>query len=276
MSALTDDVQADKCLEFQALHESPDAFIIPNPWDVGSARIFQGLGFKALATTSSGFAYTLGKNDGEPTLLEQLEHCRALAAATEIPISVDFENGYAASPEAVAANVSSLMETGVAGCSIEDFDRDDKVLYELPLAVERVAAAVEAVKGVGFPFMLTARAEHLLRGGSDLDEVITRLQAFESAGADVLYAPGITRIEDLRVITSAVSKPVNVLGVMMPNSSVADFHAAGAKRISIGGALTYAAVRPVIEFGERMLNEGSFAWTSEMASGARISELLAG
>ena len=266
---------SDKCHRFAALHSEPQAFIIANPWDVGSARLLQGLGFKALATTSSGFAYTLGKADGEPTLEEKLEHCRAIAAATDIPLSADFEDGFAADPNGVARNVAALIATGTAGCSIEDFDRTDKSLYELPAAVERLTAAIEVAANLDFPFTITARAEHLLRAGRDLDQVITRLQAYGAAGADVLYAPGVTSLDDLRTITSELDKPFNMLGVTIPGATLAEFQAAGAQRVSIGGALTYAAARPVIEFGEAMINEGSFDWTAQRASGRRISELFA-
>ena len=266
--------QAEKGRAFAALHTQPDAFIIANPWDIGSALLMQGLGFKALATTSGGFAYGLGKEDGEPTLEEKLEHCRAIAGATSIPLSADFENGYAASPEGVAANVEALIATGTVGCSIEDFDRKGKSLYELPAAVERLRAAIEVASKQDFPFTITARAEHLLRAGRDLDEVITRLKAYEAAGADVLYAPGVASLDDLRTITAELNKPFNMLGVTLPSATLADFQAAGAQRVSIGGALTYAAAKPIIEFGEAMVKDGTFAWTAEMASGKRISELF--
>ncbi len=266
--------QAEKCERFAELHAQPETFIIPNPWDVGSARLLQGMGFQALATTSSGFAYTLGKVDGEPTLEEKLVHCEAIASATDIPLSADFEDGYAREPEQVARNVEALIATGVAGCSIEDFDREAKTLYEPSLAVERVAAAVEVAKRQSFPFVLTARAEYLLRGGSELVVVIERLKAYEAAGANVLFAPGIRSLEDLKTVTDELSLPFNMLGVMIPGATVSDFQAAGAKRISIGGAMTFAAAKPIIEFGEQMLEEGTFSWTSEMASVPRVFELL--
>ena len=267
--------QSEKCHSFAALHSASEAFIIANPWDVGSALLMQGLGFKALATTSGGFAYTLGKQDGEPTLEEKLAHCRSIAAATNIPLNADFEDGYAADADGVAKNVEALIATGTAGCSIEDFDREGKTLYELPAAVERLTAAIETAHKVDFPYTITARAEHLLRAGQDLDEVITRLQAYEAAGADVLYAPGVVSLDDLRTITNELNKPFNMLGVTIPTATLTDFQAAGAQRVSIGGALTYAAAKPIIDFGEAMLNEGSFAWTAQMASGKRIGELFA-
>ena len=266
--------QEQKCRQFAALHAQAEAFIIPNPWDVGSARLLQGLGFKALATTSSGFAYTLGKADGEPTLEETLTHCRAVVSATDIPLSADFEDGFASDPGQVAKNVTALVATGVAGCSIEDFDRESKSLHELPLAVERVAAAVEVTRGLDFPFTLTARAEQLLRSGRDLDEVIKRLQAFEAAGADVLYAPLIASLEDIRTVTSELTKPLNVLAGVVPGATLADYQEAGAQRISVGGRLAFAAVKPTIEFGEAMQREGSFEWAAHVAPYDRIIELL--
>ncbi len=268
--------QAEKCRQFAALHQQSECFIIPNPWDVGSALLMQGLGFKALATTSSGFAYTLGKADGKPSLQEKLDHCRAIAAATAIPVSADFEDGYAAAPEQVAENVAAMIATGVAGCSIEDFDRKSQSLYELPLAVERIAAAVEVAHAQGFPFTLTARAEHLLRAGRDLDAVINRLQAYEAAGADVLFAPGIDSLDDLSNVTSALNKPFNVLGVMIPGAALDDFAAAGARRVSVGSALTFVAAKPIIESCEAMLQEGAFDWVANMAPYQQLMALMSG
>lgn len=257
--------QAEKCNLFRELHEKDEAFIIANPWDVGSAKLLQGLGFKALATSSSGFAFAIGKGDGQPTLEEKLTHCRSVAAATDIPVSADFEDGYAVSPEDVARNLAALIETGVAGCSIEDFDRGEKQLFDASLAIERVAAAVEVVRGLSFPFQLTARAEHLLRGGTSLDEVIERLQAYEAAGADVLFAPGIRSLEDLRTVTGAVNKPFNVLGVMLPGATLADLQAAGARRVSIGGSLPFVGMKPILESCQAMIEEGRFDWVQNMA-----------
>ena len=268
--------QAEKCAQFAALHEADDAFIIANPWDPGSARLLQGMGFKALATTSGGFAYTLGKADGEPTLEEKLAHCRAITAVTDIPLNADFEDGFATAPEDVAANVLAAIDTGIAGCSIEDFDRDAQELYDFNLAVERVQAAAEVVATLEFPFMLTARAEHLLRAERDLDEIVRRLQAFQAAGANVLYAPGIRSLDDLRTVTRAIDRPFNALGVMIPGATLADMQQAGAQRISIGGVLPYVGAKPILESCDAMLNEGRFDWAANMADVGRLTELMKG
>jgi len=266
--------QQEKCERFEALHAGADAFIIPNPWDAGSARILQSLGFGALATTSAGFAYTLARGDGQPTLEEKLTHCTELAGATDIPINADFEDGYADDPAAVAVNVLRLADTGVAGCSIEDFSRSTRTLFGFSQAVERVQAAAEAVKTLGMPFQLTARAENLLRGVNDLDDTIARLQAYQAAGAHVLYAPGIRSLEDLKTVTGALERPVNVLGVFIADASLGDFAAAGARRVSLGGALTWAAVKPLLDASREMLDEGTFNWLGDIASGAEVAKLL--
>jgi len=266
--------QEEKCIHFEQLHQADEAFIIPNPWDAGSARLLEGIGFKALATTSAGLAYTLGRSDGEVSLEEKLKHCATLATATSIPINADFENGFADDPESVAKNLLKLAETGVAGCSIEDFSRDAHTLYDFNHAIERVQAAVEAVATLSFPFQLTARAENLLRGVDDIDDTISRLQAFESAGANVLYAPGITQLDHLKKITGEITKPFNVLAPFFPKTSVADFAKAGAQRISVGGALTYASINPILLAGKEMLEQGTFDWVSTMASGKEVQMLL--
>ncbi len=246
--------QIEKAHVFQALHESRETFIIPNPWDAGSALLLQQAGFKALATTSSGFAQSIGKVDGEVSLEEKLDHCRVLASVTDVPISADFENGFADAPQEAAQNILKLAETGVAGGSIEDYSRSE--IYDFDLAVDRVAACAEAVAGLSFPFTLTARAEGLLRRTCTLDEVITRLQAFEKAGADVLYAPGLKSLEEVKNVIGAVSKPVNVLAPFMPDVTLAEYADFGVARISVGGALagkireaTLAAARKMFESG---------------------------
>lgn len=268
--------QAEKCVRFAELHDADEIFLIPNPWDIGSAKLLQGLGFPALATTSAGFAYSIGRADGEVSLDEKLAHCSALANATSIPISADFENGFADDPKTVGENVVKLAATGVAGCSIEDYSRDGQVLYPFDLAVERVHAAAEAVAALDVRFQLTARAENLLRGINDLDDTIARLSAFEAAGANVLYAPGLNELAQLREVTAAISKPFNVLAPLFQGVTVNDFAAAGAKRISVGSALTWAAVNPLISSSEEMLRHGSFSWTAQMASSKTVNALLSG
>src|SRR6266567_4177349 len=201
--------QALKAALFQALHAG-EPFVIPNPWDAGSARVLAALGFKALASTSSGFAFTLGRLDGHVTLDEVVRHATTLDRATELPVSVDLENGYGASPESAAMAITRVAEAGAVGASIEDYDSEGS-LYSKDHAVERVAAAVAAARRLGFPFTLTARAENHLRGNPDLEDTIARLRAFETAGADVLYAPGLRTTAEVRAVCDAVSKPVNVL-----------------------------------------------------------------
>ena len=235
--------QDEKAEAFRKLHEG-GTFVIPNPWDPGSARVLEALGFKALATTSSGFAFTLGRLDGTVTLDEMVDHAARLDRATSLPVSVDLEDGYGPEPERAALAVTRAAEAGAVGGSIEDYDRDG-FIYELEHAVERVAAAAKAAHGLGFPFVLTARAENHIRGNPDLEDTIARLQAFERAGADVLYAPGLRTVEEIRAVCQAVSKPVNVLA--LPALSVAEIADAGARRISVGGGFTWIAVRAMAD-----------------------------
>ncbi|HET7569295.1 MAG TPA: isocitrate lyase/phosphoenolpyruvate mutase family protein [Gammaproteobacteria bacterium] len=267
--------QQEKADRFRTLHER-GTFVIPNPWDIGSARLLASLGFEALATTSSGHAYSLGRLDGDVGLERALEHCRALAGATQLPVSADFENAFAAEPRLAAANILRAAETGIAGCSIEDFSGDaDKPIYDFELAVERVAAAVEAVRGLDFPFTLTARAENLLHGVNDLDDTIRRLQAFEAAGADVLYAPGLKTLDEIRTVVGAVGRPINVLGPMVKGATVADMAAAGVRRISTGGALANVAIGALLRAGEALQERGDFGWTADAAPRSAISEVFA-
>jgi 2-methylisocitrate lyase-like PEP mutase family enzyme len=246
--------QEKKGEAFQALHAG-DAFVIPNPWDAGSARVLEALGFKALATTSSGFAFTLGRLDGNVTLDEVVEHAAALDRATDLPVSVDLENGYGADPASAALAVTRVAEAGAVGGSIEDYDPAG-FLYELDHAVERIAAAAEAAHGLGFPFMLTARAENHIRGNPDLEDTIARLQAFEQAGADVLYAPGLRSTEEINTVCQALSKPVNVLA--LPGLSLAELAAAGARRVSVGGDFTWVAVRAMVDAATAVRDTGDF------------------
>jgi 2-methylisocitrate lyase-like PEP mutase family enzyme len=247
--------QTDKATAFRALHEG-EPFLIPNPWDAGSARVLAALGFEALATTSSGFAFTLGRLDGETTLDELVAHTAALVGATDLPVSVDLENGYGAEPEEAARAIARIAQAGAVGGSIEDWE-PDRGLYEPAFAAERVAAAVEAARGLDFPFTLTARAENHLRGRPDLGDTIARLQAYERAGADVLYAPGLRTADEIRAVCEAVSKPVNVLA--RPGLTLAEVYAAGAQRVSVGGALAWVAVKAMADAAEALRDGGDFS-----------------
>jgi 2-methylisocitrate lyase-like PEP mutase family enzyme len=263
--------QKEKAELFKALHEREGAFIIPNPWDAGSARLLAGLGFEALATTSAGFANSRGRSDGEVTRDEVIEHCRDLCAATELPVSADLENCFADDPERAAETILLGARAGLVGGSIEDYSGDpSNPIYEFALAVERVHAAAEAARSLGFPFTLTARAENLLRGRPDLDDTIRRLQAFEAAGADVLYAPALNTLDEVRLLTGAVSKPVNVLAPMLKGVTVAQLAEAGVRRISLGGALARAALNALLRAGTEMRDQGSFGWASDLASTAGL------
>ena len=260
--------QEQKAEAFRALHAG-EAFVLPNPWDAGSARVLAALGFKALATTSSGFAFTLGRPDGSATLDEVIEHAATLDRATDLPLSVDLENGYGPDPESAALAITRVAEAGAVGGSIEDYDPDGHI-YERDDAVERVAAAAEAARSVSFPFTLTARAENHIRGNPDLDDTIARLQAFEEAGADVLYAPGLRSAEEIGAVCQAVSKPVNVLA--LPGLSLSEIVAAGAQRVSVGGGLTWVAVSAMADAARAIRDRGDF---SSLAVTLPLSEWLA-
>jgi 2-methylisocitrate lyase-like PEP mutase family enzyme len=247
--------QEEKGERFRELHVR-EAFVIPNPWDAGSARVLEALGFEALATTSSGFAFALGRLDGKTTLDEVVEHTARLDQVTGLPISVDLENGYGAEPEDAAQAIRRAAEAGAVGGSIEDFDPSGR-LYELDHAAERIHAAVEAARALGFAFTLTARAENHIRGNPDLDDTISRLQAFEQAGADVLYAPGLRTADEIRPVCAAVSKPVNVLA--LPGLSLAEITGAGARRVSVGGALTWVAARALADAATAIRDNGDFS-----------------
>jgi 2-methylisocitrate lyase-like PEP mutase family enzyme len=260
--------QHQKGAEFRALHDG-DAFVIPNPWDAGSAKVLAGLGFRALASTSSGFAFTLGRLDGTATLDEVVAHTAALDRATSLPVSIDLENGYGRGPEDVARAIARVAEAGAVGASIEDYDADEGI-YELGRAVERVAAAAEAARALDVPFTLTARAENHIRGNPDLDDTIARLRAYEGAGADVLYAPGLRTVAEIRAVCDAVSKPVNVLA--RRDLTVSDIAAAGGRRISVGGALTWVAVGALAAAAERIRDHGDF---SALVAPAELRQWLA-
>jgi 2-methylisocitrate lyase-like PEP mutase family enzyme len=247
--------QEEKATAFQALHAG-EPFVIPNPWDAGSARVLAALGFKALASTSSGFAFTLGRLDGNVTLDEVVAHAATLDGATDLPVSVDLEHGYGAEPESAAAAVTRVADAGAVGASIEDYDPSGQI-YDLGHAAERVAAAAEAAHRPPFPFLLTARAENHIRGNPDLHDTIARLQTFEAAGADVLYAPGLRTAAEIRAVCEAVSKPVNVLA--RPELSLAEIVAAGAQRVSAGGTLTWVAVNALAAVAGEIRDRGDFS-----------------
>jgi 2-methylisocitrate lyase-like PEP mutase family enzyme len=236
---------------FQALHTG-EPFVMPNPWDAGSARVLAALGFRALATTSSGFASTLGRLDGGATLDEVVDHVAALAEATDLPLSVDLEDGHGDDP---GVAITRVAEAGAVGGSIEDWDGEG--VYPMDEALDRMFAAVGAARAVGFPFTLTARAENYIRGNPDLEDTIVRLQAFETAGADVLYAPGLSDLEDIRVLCAAVAKPVNVLA--HPSLTFQQLADVGAQRISVGGALTWSAVNALVEASTAIRDRGEFS-----------------
>ncbi len=247
--------QAEKGESFAALHRG-EPFVIPNPWDAGSARLLAQLGFRALATTSSGFAFTLGRRDGDATLAEVVAHVELVDGAAQLPVSVDLENGYGAEPEAAAHAIAAVAGAGAVGGSIEDWDPAGH-LYEPAHAAERVAAAAEAARALPFAFMLTGRAENHIRGKPDLDDTIARLQAYEAAGADVLYAPGLATADEIRAVCTAVGKPVNVLA--MRSLTFAELAAAGAQRISVGGALAWAAANALVEAATAIRDRGDFS-----------------
>lgn len=261
--------QEQKAAAFQALHAG-EPFVIPNPWDAGSARVLAAVGFKALASTSSGFAFTLGRLDGNVTLDEVVEHAAMLDRATELPLSVDLENGYGADPESAALAIVRAAEAGAVGGSIEDYDPAGHI-YALEHAVERIVAADEAARRLAFPFVLTARAENHIRGNPDLDDTITRLQAFEQAGADVLYAPGLRTAQQIRAVCEAVSKPVNVLA--LPGLSLAQIVDAGAQRVSVGGGLTWVAASAMAAAASEIRDHGDF---SSLAARLPLDEWLTG
>jgi 2-methylisocitrate lyase-like PEP mutase family enzyme len=260
--------QQEKGAAFRALHDGP-AFVIPNPWDAGSARVLAALGFKALATTSSGFAFTLGRPDGAASLDEVAEHARALDRATALPVSVDLENGHGREPEDAVRAIARVAEAGAVGGSIEDWDPSGE-LYSLEHAAERVAAAAETAHALGFPFTLTGRAENHIRGNPDLDDTIVRLQAYERAGADVIYAPGLRTGEEIRAVVGATSKPVNVLA--HKGLTLAEIVDAGGTRISVGGGLTWTAVHAMADAAKRMLAHGDF---SGLESGGEVAKWIA-
>jgi 2-methylisocitrate lyase-like PEP mutase family enzyme len=273
--------QADKGQRFRDLHARAGAFLIPNPWDAGTARILTALGFEALTTTSAALAFTLGKRDGDGTVTRQetLANCQMIVEATDLPVAADLENGFGHAPEAAAETIRLAAGVGLVGGSIEDATGEPgRPLYEFAQAVERVTAAVEAARALPFPFTLVGRAEGLRFGGT-LADTIRRLQAFEAAGADVLYAPGLSRAEDIRTVCSAVGKPVNVLmglGRTERPFSVGELASLGVKRISVGSALSRAALGTFLRAAQEMKQAGTFTFADEAIPMGRALELLSG
>jgi 2-methylisocitrate lyase-like PEP mutase family enzyme len=260
--------QAEKGKLFHALHERDGAFIIPNPWDVGTARLLARLGFAALATTSAGCAFAMGQKDGSLSRDEAIEHAAAIASATDLPVSADLENGFGDSPETAAETIAMAAKTGIVGASIEDTSRSaGEGAYEIKHAAERVRAAAEAARALPFEFTLTARAENYLLGKPDLHDTIERLQAFQEAGADVLYAPGLKTKEDIAAVVQSVDRPVNVImGLQGVQLSLADLSAVGVKRISVGSALARAAFAAFLRAAEEMKRDGTFTFAEQAVS----------
>jgi len=250
-------VTSSKADQFLALHRKGEPLVVPNPWDVGSAVALQAMGFRALATTSSGFAATLGRLDGSATRDEVLAHAAQIVAATGVPVSADLEDGFAAGPAGVAATVAAAIEAGLAGCSIEDFSRhESQAIRPVEVAVERVAAAVEAAAG---RIVLTARAENYLHGRQDLADTIARLQRYQEAGADVLYAPGLRVLDDIAALVGDVDRPVNVL-LMRGGPTIDELASVGVSRVSIGGAFAYAALGALAQAAEELTRPGPYGF----------------
>jgi 2-methylisocitrate lyase-like PEP mutase family enzyme len=262
--------QAEKADQFLTLHRGPNPLLLPNPWDAGSAKLLVALGFSALATTSGGFAGTLGRLDGAVTRDEAIAHCTSVVAAVEVPVSADLENGFADEPEGVAVTMRLALQSGLAGCSIEDFTRRaDDPIYDVGLAAQRVAAAAEVAHGGDVHLVLTARAENYLHGRADLGDTISRLQAYQAAGADVLYAPGLSALDDIRQVVSSLDRPVNVLA--LPGApSVAELGAAGVGRISVGSAFAWVALGAVVDAGRELLDAGTYGFWDIAGRGSRV------
>lgn len=264
--------QAEIARHFLALHRPGDPLLLPNPWDAGSARVLASLGFSALATTSSGFAATVGRTDGSVTRDEALAHAAAIVAATDLPVSADLEDCYATEPAGVAQTVRLAIGTGLAGCSVEDYTRrDEDPIYDTKLAAERVAAAAEAAHTGAVHLVLTARAENYLHGRPDLADTISRLQAYQEAGADVLYAPGLQRSEDIRQLLREVDRPVNVLAMsgVPPVPELAD---AGVARISVGGSFAFAALGALVGAATELRDQGTYGYRKASSIGSKAAQ----
>jgi 2-methylisocitrate lyase-like PEP mutase family enzyme len=268
--------QTEKGNAFRALHARDRAFIIPNPWDVGTARLLEHLGFEALATTSAGYAFSVGRRDNTIDRREMIAHASAIASATDLPVSADLENGFGDSPKIVSETVKLAAAAGLAGCSIEDMSREPShPIYEFEHAVDRVRAAAEVVRDLPFSFVLTARAENYLVGKPDLKDTITRLQAYQEAGADVLYAPGLTTKDDIAAVVRSVDRPVNVvMGLQGTQLSLAELSALGVRRVSVGSALSRAALGAFLRAAQEMREHGTFAFAEEAVSYREISAMF--
>ncbi len=268
--------QAEKGSRFKALHQAPGAFVIPNPWDVGSARILAGLGFEALATSSAAAANVAGRKDHALTRNEAISHAKAIVDATNVPVSADLGKGFGDSPEVVAETIRLAAEAGLVGCTIEDASGNpSQPLYEFELAVERIAAAAETARALPFPFMLTARAHSFLFAEPSLDETIRRLQAFEKAGADVLFAPGLADLESIRTVCSSVSKPFNfMVGIKGKSFSVSELATAGVKRISLATSLYRAAMTGFLNAAQEVKGTGTFNFLDNCVSTPELNKLM--
>ncbi|HTK88766.1 MAG TPA: isocitrate lyase/phosphoenolpyruvate mutase family protein [Verrucomicrobiae bacterium] len=270
--------QKDKAVRFQALHEAPGYFVIPNPWDGASARILGGLGFLALATSSGAQAGTLGRRDGKVTRDEALAHARAIVSATDLPVAADLEKGFGDAPAAAAETIRLAADVGLVGGSIEDATGDkNKPLYDAGQAVERMAAAVEAARKLPFPFTLTARAENFLRGNPNLDDTIKRLQAYERAGADVLFAPGLPDLAAVRTVCQSLSKPFNfMVGIKGRSFTVAELADAGVKRISLATSLYRAAMTGLLDAAREVKEQGTFGYVDRSIPTPELNAYLEG
>jgi len=262
--------QAERAERFEALHQGPELLLIPNPWDAGSAKLLASLGFKALATTSGGAAAALGRLDGSMTREEAIASSAAIVEATDLPVSADLESGFGEDAAGVAETMRLALDAGLAGASVEDYSRSEEKLYDISVASERVAAAAEAAHDGPSRLVLTARAENHLYGVTDLADTIARLQAYQEAGADVLYAPGLSRLEDIEQVVSSVDRPVNVLG--RPGApSVAELAAVGVRRVSVGGAFAYAALGAAVEAARELLDEGTYGYFERAGAGLQAA-----
>jgi 2-methylisocitrate lyase-like PEP mutase family enzyme len=268
--------QAEKGRIFRELHQRDRAFLIPNPWDLGTARLLAHLGFEALATTSAGFAFSVGQPDNTIDRSQMMAHVSAIVAATDLPVSADLENGFGDSPEVVAETIRLAARSGLAGCSIEDMSRETgHPIYERDFAVERIRAAAEVVRALPFPFTLTARCENYLCGRPDLKDTIDRLQVYQSAGADVLYAPGLRSKEDIAAVVKAVDRPVNVvMGLQGVQLSLAELSAIGVRRVSAGSSLSRAALGAFLRAAREMREHGTFSFAQDAVSFRDISAMF--